>query len=144
VVVQLFLVMMAVAGAKEATIAGRAAIRVLKQYMAQEPIFDADSSRTEELFVTAMGTTRGLSLRSGFVHGKILCWGRLCYNGRRPCFAIYLSEALRKFYRPKRCKTQRKTVLHSTDCSLIRERLTGIEHPNRSKTHSNRLTSASG
>jgi hypothetical protein len=38
--------MMAVAGVKEATMAGRAAIRVLKQHMAQEPIFDADSSRT--------------------------------------------------------------------------------------------------
>jgi hypothetical protein len=72
VVVQLFLVMMAVAGAKEASIAGCAAIRVLKQHMAQEPIFDADSSRTEELFAAAMGTTRDLSLRTGFVHGKIL------------------------------------------------------------------------
>jgi hypothetical protein len=72
--------MMAVAGAKEATIAGRAAIRVLKQHMAPEPIFDADSSRTEELFAAAMGTTRDLSLRSGCVHGKILCWGRLYYD----------------------------------------------------------------
>jgi hypothetical protein len=74
VVVQLFLVMMAVAGAKEASIAGRAAIRVLKQHMVQEPIFDADSSRTEELFAVAMGTTSDLSLRSGFVHWKVLCW----------------------------------------------------------------------
>ena len=68
--VQLFLVMMAVAGTKEATIAGRATIRVSKQLLAQEPIFDADSSRTEELFAATMGTTRDLSLRSGFVHGK--------------------------------------------------------------------------
>ena len=82
-VVQLFLVMMAVDGTKEATIAGRAAIGVLKQHMAQEPIFDADSSRTEELFAATMGTTRDLSLRSGFVHGKILCWGRLSYNAWR-------------------------------------------------------------
>ena len=59
-VVQLFLVMMAVAGAKEATIAGRAAIRVLKQHMAQEPIFDADCSRPEELFAATMGTTSRL------------------------------------------------------------------------------------
>jgi hypothetical protein len=55
VVVQLFLVTMAVAGAKEATIAGSAAIRVLKQHIPKEPIFDAASSRTEKLFATAMG-----------------------------------------------------------------------------------------
>ena len=65
-----FPVMMAVSGVKEPLIAGRAAIGVLKQHMAQEPIFDADSSRTEELFAATMGTTRDLSLRSGFVHGK--------------------------------------------------------------------------
>jgi hypothetical protein len=70
VVVQLFLVMMAVAGAKEPPIAGHAAIRVLKQHMAKKPIFDANSSRTEELFAAAMRTTRNLSLRSGFAHGK--------------------------------------------------------------------------
>jgi hypothetical protein len=83
VVVQLFLVMMAVAGAKEATIAGRAAIGVLKHHKVAEPIFDAASFRTEELFAATMGTTRDWSRRSGFVHGKILCWGRLCYNGWR-------------------------------------------------------------
>jgi len=74
---------MTVAGTKEATIAGRAAIRVLKQHMAQEPIFDAASFRTKELFATAIRATGGLSLRSGFVHGKILCWGRLSYNAWR-------------------------------------------------------------
>jgi hypothetical protein len=79
-VVQLFLVTMAVGGAKEATIAGSAAIGVLRQHIPKEPIFDAASSRTEELFAAAIGTTRDLSLRSGFVHGKILCWGCLCYN----------------------------------------------------------------
>src|SRR5216683_5285453 len=41
VVVQLFLVMMAVASAKEPLIAGRAAIRVLKHHKVAEPIFDA-------------------------------------------------------------------------------------------------------
>jgi len=81
VVVLVFSVMMAVVGAKEPPIAGRAAIRVLKQYMVKEPIFEAASSRSEELFSAAIGTTRDLSLRSGFVHGEILCWGRLCYNG---------------------------------------------------------------
>jgi len=72
-----------VGGAQEATIAGRAAVRVLKQHMAKEPIFDADSSRTEELFAAAMRTTRDWDLRSGFVHGKIRCAGRLSYNAWR-------------------------------------------------------------
>ena len=75
VVVQLFLVMMAVVREIEPPIARRTAIRALNQHMAKKPIFDADSSRTEELFATAMGATRDLRLRSGFVHGKILCWG---------------------------------------------------------------------
>src|SRR6266436_2661511 len=79
VVVLMFSVMMAVAGAKEPQIAGRAAIRVLKQHMVKEPIFEAASSRSKELFAAAIGTTRDLSLRSGFVHGKTLCWGRLFY-----------------------------------------------------------------
>jgi len=79
----LFFVVMAEGGAKEATVAGRAAVRVVKQYMAKEPIFDADSSRTEELFAAAMGTNRDLGMRSGFVHGKILCWGPLSYNAWR-------------------------------------------------------------
>jgi hypothetical protein len=79
VVVLMFSVMMAVAGAKEPQIAGRAAIRVLKQHMVKEPIFEAASSRSKELFAAAIGTTRDLSLRSRFVHGKTLCWGRLFY-----------------------------------------------------------------
>jgi len=54
---RLFVLMMPVAEAKEPPIAGRAAIRLLKQHMAKEPIPDTDSSRTEELFATAMGTT---------------------------------------------------------------------------------------
>jgi hypothetical protein len=74
--------MMAVAGAKEPPIAGRAAIRVLKQHMVKEPIFEAASSRPVGLFATAIGTTRDLSLKSGFVHGRTFCWGRLCYNGQ--------------------------------------------------------------
>jgi hypothetical protein len=76
--------MMAEAGEIEPPIARRAAIRVLIQYMAKEPFFDAFSSRTKKLFTTAMGTTRDLRLRSGFVHAKILWWGRLCYNVQRP------------------------------------------------------------
>ena len=79
VVVLMFSVMMAVAGAKEPQIAGRAAIRVLKQHMVKEPIFEAASSRSKELFAAAIGTTRDLSLRSGFVHGKTLYWGPLFY-----------------------------------------------------------------
>ena len=80
-VVLVFPVVMAVAGAKEPPIADRAAIRVLKQHIVKEPIFEAASSRSDELSAAAIGTTRDLSLRSGFVHGKIPCWGRLCYNG---------------------------------------------------------------
>jgi len=79
VVVLMFSVMMAVAGLKEPQIAGRATIRVLKQHMVKEPIFEAASSRSKELFAAAIGTTRDLSLRSGFVHGKTLCWGLLFY-----------------------------------------------------------------
>jgi hypothetical protein len=82
VAVLVFSMMMAVVGAKESLIAGRAAIRVLKKDMVKEPIFEAASSRSEELFAAAIGTTRDLSLSSGFVHGQILCWGRLCYNGK--------------------------------------------------------------
>ena len=66
-VVRLFLVMMAVASAKEPLIAGRAAIRVLKHHKVAEPIFDAASFRTKELFTAAIGTTRDMSPRSGFV-----------------------------------------------------------------------------
>jgi hypothetical protein len=56
--VQLVPAMMEVAGAKEPPIADRAAIRLLKQHMVKEPIFEAASSRTEELFAAAIGTTR--------------------------------------------------------------------------------------
>jgi hypothetical protein len=81
VVVLVFPVMMAVAGAKKPPITGRAAISVLKQHIVKDPIHEAPSSRSEELFAAAIGTTWDLSLRSGFAHGEILCWGRLCYNG---------------------------------------------------------------
>jgi len=81
VAAHLFPVVMDVAKAKEPRIAGRTAIRVLKQHMVKEPIFEAAFSRIEEFFATAMGTTRDASrLRSGFVHGEFLCWRRLCYN----------------------------------------------------------------
>ncbi len=70
VVVQLFLVMMAVSSAKEPLIAGRAAIRVLKHHKVAEPIFDAASFRTKELFATTIRATGGLSVRSSFLHGK--------------------------------------------------------------------------
>ena len=72
---RLFVLMMPVAEAKEPPIAGCAAIWVLKQQMAKEPIFGTGSSRTEELVATAIGTTSRVGLRGGFVHGKILCWG---------------------------------------------------------------------
>ena len=70
VVVQLILVMMAVASAKEPLIAGRAAIRVLQHHKVAEPIFDAASFRTKELFATTIRATGGLSVRSSFLHGK--------------------------------------------------------------------------
>jgi hypothetical protein len=70
VVVQLFLVMMAVASAKEPPIAGRAAIRALKHHKVAEPIFDAASFRTKELFATAVRAPGGLSVGSSFLHGK--------------------------------------------------------------------------
>jgi hypothetical protein len=50
--------MMEVVGAKEPPIAVRAAIRVLKQHMMKEPIFEAPSPGTEEFPATAMRTTR--------------------------------------------------------------------------------------
>jgi hypothetical protein len=74
-VVQLVPMMMAVVRAKKPLIAIRAAIRVLKQHMVKEPIFEAASSRTEELFAAAIGTTRDLRPRSGFVHGNTICLG---------------------------------------------------------------------
>ena len=70
-VVQLVPAMMAVVRAKESPITVRAAIRVLKQHMVKEPIFEAASFRSEELFAAAIGTTRYLGLGSGFVHRKI-------------------------------------------------------------------------
>jgi hypothetical protein len=50
--------MMEVAGAKEPPIAGRATIRVLKEHMVNEPIFETASSRTEEFRAATIGTTR--------------------------------------------------------------------------------------
>ena len=73
--VLVFPVMLAASGVKEPPIAGRAAIGVLKQQMVKEPISDAVSSRSEELFAAAIGASSGLSVGSGFVHGEILCWG---------------------------------------------------------------------
>ena len=49
---------MAETGVKEPLVASRAAIRLLKQHMAKNPIFEAASSRTEELFAATIGTTR--------------------------------------------------------------------------------------
>ena len=68
--VLVFSVVMAEAGVKEPPIASRAAIRILRQHMVKEPIFEAASSRPVEFFATAMGTTRGLRLKGGFVHGE--------------------------------------------------------------------------
>lgn len=90
-------VMMDVAGAKEPRIAVRAAIRVLKQHMVKEPVFEAASFRPEELFAAAIGTPRDLGL-GRFAHRKILCWGRLCYNGswsnRKPSGAALKGSAI--------------------------------------------------
>jgi hypothetical protein len=73
--VQLVPAMMALIGAKKPPIALRAAIRVLKQDMVIEPGSEAASSRTEELFAAAKGTTSDLRLRSGLVHAKTICLG---------------------------------------------------------------------
>jgi hypothetical protein len=70
VVVKLVLAKMVVTRAKEPPIASRTAIRVLKHHKVTEPIGDALSSRSEELFATAMWTAGDLRLRSGFLHGK--------------------------------------------------------------------------
>jgi len=70
VVAQLFLVIMAVASAKEPPIAGRAAIRALQHHKVPEPIFDAASFRTKELFTAAVRAPGGLSVGSSFLHGK--------------------------------------------------------------------------
>ena len=71
-VVMEFTATMAMAGKKEPPIASRAAVRVLKHNNVTEPIPDAFSSRTEEMFATAIGTARDLRLRSGFLHGGLI------------------------------------------------------------------------
>ena len=76
-VVLVFSVMMAEVSAKESQIAGRATIRVLKKHMVKEPIFETASSRSEESFAAAIGTTWEVSLRSGFVHGESFLVGAL-------------------------------------------------------------------
>jgi hypothetical protein len=60
--------MMAVSGVKESLIAGRAAIGILKQQMVKEPIFEAVSPRSKELFAAAIGTPSDLRVGSGFIH----------------------------------------------------------------------------
>src|SRR5260370_31614744 len=78
--------MMAESGAKEPPIAGQAAIRILKQHMVKEPILEAAPSRSKELFAVAIGAPRDLNVRSGFVHGKILCRERpLGGRGLKSC-----------------------------------------------------------
>jgi len=49
---------MDVAEAKEPRIAGRTAIRVLKQHMVKEPIFEAAFSRMEEFFDDSLTSSR--------------------------------------------------------------------------------------
>jgi len=86
VVVLAFPVMMAVSGAKEPPIAVQAAIRILKQHMVKEPILEAAPSGSKELSAAAIGTPRDLNVRSGFVHGKILCRERpLGGRGLKSC-----------------------------------------------------------
>lgn len=63
-------VMLAASGVKEPLIASRAAIGVLKQQMVTEPIFEAVSSRSKELFAAAIGTPGGVSVGSAFVQGE--------------------------------------------------------------------------
>ena len=82
---------------EEPPIAGGAAIRFLKQQMAKKPIFDAATSRTEELFAAAMGTTRDLRTRSGLVHGKIPTGdanvaGYRAFISPRPNFLVFNSS----------------------------------------------------
>lgn len=76
--VHLFVALTIVAGAKEPHIAGRAAIRIMKQHMVEEPILQAPSSRTKDLFAAATGTTMYVSLGSNFFHaGTPLPGGRM-------------------------------------------------------------------
>jgi hypothetical protein len=56
--VTLAFTMMAESGMKEPLVASRAAIRLLKKHMVKNPIFEAASSRTEELLATTIGTPR--------------------------------------------------------------------------------------
>jgi hypothetical protein len=56
-VVVLVFPVMAETAVKEPLVASRAAIRLLKQQMAKDPIFEAVSSRPEKLFAATMGTT---------------------------------------------------------------------------------------
>lgn len=49
---------MAETGMKETLVASRAAIRLLKQHMAMNPIFEAASFGAEEFFASTIGTTR--------------------------------------------------------------------------------------
>jgi len=56
-VVVLVFPVMAETAVKEPLVASRAAIRLLKQQMTKDPIFEAVSSRSEKLFAATMGTT---------------------------------------------------------------------------------------
>lgn len=84
VVMQVFLMMMAVTGAKEPPIANRTAIRVLRKQNVTEPIFGAGSSGTGKLFATAIGASGRLSMRSGFIHGKSFAGDTYPTTPRRP------------------------------------------------------------
>jgi hypothetical protein len=52
--------MMAMGSAKKPPIASRTAISVLKQRIVKHPIFEAPNSRSEELFVAAVGTAKAI------------------------------------------------------------------------------------
>jgi hypothetical protein len=81
---QVFLMMMAVTGAKEPTIANRTAIRVLRKQNVTEPIFGAGSSGTGKLFATAIGASGRLSMRSDLIHGKSSAGDTYPTTPRRP------------------------------------------------------------
>jgi hypothetical protein len=93
--------MMTETGEKEPPIAGRAAIGALKECIVKEPIFEAASSRTEELFATAIGANRNLLLRCGFVHTKILWREGLCYSVYRRELERSSNSALRSPHSPR-------------------------------------------
>ena len=102
--VLVFPVMMAVSGVKEPLIAGRAAIGVLKPQIVKEPIFEAVSSRSEELFAAAIGTPNSLRIGSGFVHRENPLLGISGYRAnrepvrrnrlRRSVFAVLLRNSV--------------------------------------------------